>query len=117
MPRGLTLGDTIRKLRLKTGIALREMARRVGVSASHQSDIEHGRRMPSDELLQKIAAQLAAVGGTYESLRLLKPQLEDDLDAWVTADKHVRQLLREAKDEGLSGRKLLDAYRSTREGG
>ena len=48
MPKGISLGDTIRKLRLRAGLTLREMARRVGVSASHQSDIEHGRRMPSD---------------------------------------------------------------------
>ena len=93
------------------------MARRVGVSASHQSDIEHGRRMPSDEVLQKIADQLSEVGGTYEALRLLKPRLEEDLDEWVTSDRHVRQLLREWKDSGVSGRKLLKRYREDVSGG
>lgn len=119
MQKGISLGDTIRKLRLRAGLALREMARRVGVSASHQSDIEHGRRMPSDEVLRKIADQLSEVGGTFEAMRLLKPQLEEDLDKWVTADRHVRQLLREWKDSGVSGRRLLERYRedlSDREG-
>ena len=120
MPRRASLGDTIRKLRLSAGLTLREMARRVGISASHQSDIEHGRRMPSDGVLRKIADQLSKVGGTYEALRLLKPQLEEDLDKWVTTDRDVRQLLREWKDSGVSGRKLLKRYRedvSGREGG
>ena len=120
MARGTSLGGAIRKMRLRAGVTLREMARRVGVSASHQSDIEHGRRMPSDGVLRKIADQLSGVGGTYEALRLLKPQLEEDLDEWVTTDWHVRQLLREWKDSGVSGRKLLERYRedlSGREGG
>ena len=111
MPKGTSLGATIRKLRLRAGLTLREMARRVGVSAPHQSDIEHGRRMPSDPVLQKIAHELAEVGGTYERLRLLKPQLEKDLDKWVSTDRDLRQLLREWKDSGVSGRKLLKRYR------
>ena len=117
MPRGTSLGATIRKLRLRAGLTLREMARRVGVSAPHQSDIEHGRRMPSDVVLQKIADELAEVGGSYEVLRLLKPQLEEDLDRWVTSDRHVRQLLREWKDSGVSGRRLLKRYREDLSGG
>ena len=111
MPRGISLGGTIRKLRLKAGLTLREMARRVGVSAPHQSDIEHGRRMPSDGVLQKIAHELSEVGGSYEVLRLLNPRLEEDLGKWITKDRHVRQLLREWKDSGVSGRKLLERYR------
>ena len=67
--------------------------------------------MPSDAVLQKIADQLSDVGGTYDALRLLKPQLEEDLDEWVTSDRHVRQLLREWKDSGVSGRRLLRQYR------
>ena len=108
---GSSLGETIRSHRLQAQLTLREMARRVEISASHQSDIEHGRRMPSDQVLRKIAHQLYEVGGRYQALRALKPQLEEDLDEWVTADRHVRQLLREWKDSGLSGRRLLERYR------
>ena len=48
--------------------------------------------MPSDPVLRNIADHLSEVGGNYEALRLLKPQLEEDLDKWVTTDRHVRQL-------------------------
>ena len=111
MPRGPSLGGTIRKLRLKVHITLRELARRVDVSPAHLSDIEHGRRMPSDDLLRRIAAEFADVGATYESLRILKPQLEDDLEKWVAESSVVRELLREAKNSPRSAREMLDRLR------
>jgi len=111
MAKAPPLGTRIRKLRLKADITLREMARRVGVSAAHMSDVEHGRRMPSDEVLQRIASELKSVGATYEGLRLLKPQLEDDLEEWVSKSSEVRQLFRMAKDSGLSAREMMDRIR------
>ena len=107
------LGRTIRKLRLKAEITLRELARRVKVSAAHMSDIEKERRMPSDDLLRRIAEELAHVGAKYEELRLLKPRIEDDVERWYTEDPEVRALFREAKDSGLSAREILAGLRRT----
>lgn len=54
-----TLGEMIRDLREKKDFSLREFARKLGnISAAHISDIELGRRFPSDELLTKISALL-----------------------------------------------------------
>lgn len=51
-----TLGDRLRELRDASDLSLRELARKLGdVSAAHLSDIEFGRRFPSDELLAKLA--------------------------------------------------------------
>jgi len=53
------LGNRIRELRKASGASLREFARKLGnVSAAHVSDIELGRRFPSDGLLSKIASVL-----------------------------------------------------------
>ena len=52
-----TLGDTIREARLAR-FKLREFARLLDVSPTHLSDVENGRRVPSEELLMKIASQL-----------------------------------------------------------
>ena len=55
----MTLGEKIRELREKKDISLREFAKKIGdVSAAHISDIELGRRYPSDSLFLKIAALL-----------------------------------------------------------
>ena len=54
----LSLGDKIKDLRTQLGISLRELARRSDMSAPHLSDIELGRRFPSEELLLRLAQEL-----------------------------------------------------------
>lgn len=44
---------TVKKLREKAGIGLRDMARLVGVSPAFLCDVEHGRRTLSPELRRK----------------------------------------------------------------
>jgi len=53
---GNSLGDRLRQLREERDLSLRELAQHLGgVTAAHLSDIEFGRRYPSDELLAKLA--------------------------------------------------------------
>lgn len=52
------LGQYIRELRDKKDLSLRELAKKVSCSAAFLSDIELGRRYPSDELLSKISKEL-----------------------------------------------------------
>lgn len=60
-----TLGERIRELREAADKSLRELAREVEVSAAFMSDIELGKRYPSDEVLEKIAGKL---GTTRQAL-------------------------------------------------
>ena len=53
-----TLGQRIRELRDGMDVSLREFAKKLGVTPAHLSDIELGRRFPSDALLKRIAANL-----------------------------------------------------------
>jgi quercetin dioxygenase-like cupin family protein/DNA-binding XRE family transcriptional regulator len=52
------IGQQLRRARLAAGISLREMARRVDVSASFISQVELGRTMPSVGTLYSIASEL-----------------------------------------------------------
>lgn len=52
-----TLGEFIRHKRDELDISLRELARRLGVSAPFVSDVELGRRYPGDEILAKMASE------------------------------------------------------------
>jgi transcriptional regulator with XRE-family HTH domain len=54
----LTLGERIRELREAKDVSLREFATQLGLSAAFVSDIELGRRYPSDAVLNQIATQL-----------------------------------------------------------
>jgi transcriptional regulator with XRE-family HTH domain len=53
-----TFGETIRTYREEAGLSLRELARKVSVSAPFMSDVELGRRFPKEETLQVIATVL-----------------------------------------------------------
>ena len=61
-----TLGQRIRELRDQEDLSLRELAEKVGVSAAFLSDIELGRRYPSDSKLMKIAQ---ALGSSLDELQ------------------------------------------------
>lgn len=53
-----TLGEQIRELREKQDISLRELARQLKVTAPFWSDVELGRRYPSDDVLARVATIL-----------------------------------------------------------
>src|SRR5690242_7688956 len=53
-----TLGEVVRELREKADLSLRELAKELDVSPPFVSDVELGRRYPSNETLQKIAKVL-----------------------------------------------------------
>ena len=52
------LGDLLRDLRQAANLSLRELAKFVDVSAPFLSDVELGRRYPSDEVLGRVAKTL-----------------------------------------------------------
>jgi transcriptional regulator with XRE-family HTH domain len=54
----ISLGQRIRELRDKAGLSLRKLADQIDISSPFLSDIELGRRLPSEEILVKLAAAL-----------------------------------------------------------
>src|SRR5260370_42315585 len=55
---GISLGQRIHELRDKADLSLRGLAKRIGISSPFLSDIELGRRFPSEEILAKLAGAL-----------------------------------------------------------
>lgn len=53
-----SLGQKLRELRDAADLSLRELAKVIDVSAPFLSDVELGRRFPSDEVLAKLAKVL-----------------------------------------------------------
>jgi transcriptional regulator with XRE-family HTH domain len=50
-----TLGEAIREVRLAKGLTLRQLAKKLGVSAPFLSDVEHDRRRPARDRFPKLA--------------------------------------------------------------
>jgi transcriptional regulator with XRE-family HTH domain len=57
-PRPNYFGSALRKTREGVGLSLRRIADSSGISPTFLSDIEHGRRMPSREIVGKLAAAM-----------------------------------------------------------
>lgn len=56
----ITLGQRLRDLRESAGLSLREVAKAANISAPFLSDVELGRRFPTNETLALIAQRLRA---------------------------------------------------------
>jgi transcriptional regulator with XRE-family HTH domain len=54
----ISLGQRLHELRDRADLSLRELAKKVGISGPFLSDIELGRRFPSEEILAKLARAL-----------------------------------------------------------
>src|ERR1700756_4021879 len=54
----ISLGQRLHELREKADLSLRELSKKVGISGPFLSDIELGRRFPSEEILAKLASAL-----------------------------------------------------------
>lgn len=53
-------GEILRKARESAGLGLREIATKLGVSATHVSDVERGHRKPSTAFLERYLAVIGA---------------------------------------------------------
>jgi transcriptional regulator with XRE-family HTH domain len=96
----ITLGEKLRNLREKADLSLRELAKMIDVSAPFLSDVELGRRFPSDEKLSLLAHHLAVpieelkTFDTRESMSDLKRLAEANPSlgfAFRTLLDHVKQ--------------------------
>ena len=85
------LGRIIKQQRIFTGLTLRELSTKSGVSSSHLSRIEKGERFPSGHILQRIAEPLGfKESELFASAGYLSPQPSTMTE--VIAENHVKQL-------------------------
>ena len=102
-----TFGDRIRELREQNDMSLRELAKKVGgLSAAFLSDVELGRRHPSEKVLAEMARNL---GTTVEDLRSYdtRPPI-DDLRRMATADPRFGLAFRLVRDKQVSAEELIE---------
>lgn len=103
----MTLGERIRELREQTDLSLRELAREVDVTAAFMSDIELGKRYPSDDVLKRIAQKLkvpVAELAAYDA----RPPI-DELRRKSTSSPAYGFALRRMVEEDISAEDLMKA--------
>ena len=101
-----TLGERIREIRETRDLSLRELASRVGVSPPFMSDVELGRRFPSDKHMVAIAGVLET---SLEELRQFdtRPPLKEFRKA-AMADPAYGYAFRRMIDNNVSAGDILD---------
>ncbi len=108
-----TLGQTIRELRESKDLSGRELAKKVDVSAAFLSDVELGRRHPSDETLVKIAHFLGHPVGQLRALDT-RPAVEE-IRRLAASDPAYGFAFRQLVDKQLSAEALLELVNGKRD--
>lgn len=101
-----TLGEHIRDLREKKDISVRELARQLKASAAFLSDVELGRRHPSNELMERLARCLDTTAQELQQYDTRPPVQE--LKRLAANDPAMGFALRRVVNEGVTAKDLLE---------
>jgi transcriptional regulator with XRE-family HTH domain len=95
-----SFGNKLRKLRIQTGIGLRELARLINTSPGYLSDVELERvPPPSEEVILRIAIALDA---DKNELLLAAKKVDPELSNYVAQQPQAADFLRLAKEREFS---------------
>ena len=108
------LGMYIDRLRDERDISLRELAKRLGCSAPFLSDVIHGRRFPSGEMMAKIAQELGISESDLREHDLRAPL--DEIKRRSHADPRLAMAFRTVIDKNVSGEELMKWIEENRSG-
>ena len=101
--RELPFGEYLTQLREAKDVTLRELARKIGVSAPFLSDVEKNRRAPlTAERLEKVAAVLGLSeeekAEMYDMAGKQRNTIAPDLPEYIMEREYVSAALRTARD-------------------
>jgi len=101
----MPLGEYLRELRDERDLSLREFAKKLDCSAAFISDVELGRRFPSEKILKDMATVLSV---TFEELREhdIRPPIEEIKKA-TAHDPRYALAFRTVLDHGIKPDELL----------
>jgi transcriptional regulator with XRE-family HTH domain len=101
-----TLGEHIRELREKKDLSVRELAKRINVTPPFLSDVELGRRHPSEDVLGRLARELDTTVVELNKHDARPPVQE--LKRIAAANPAMGFALRKVVDDGVSPEDLLE---------
>lgn len=102
------LGSFIRTKREAKKLSLRGLAEQLDIAPAHQSDIEHGRRYPSPDVLERTAK---ALGVDLDEMKAADTRVQRELKEWLEQNPGVQTLLKDFQKSGRSGEELVAAWR------
>jgi transcriptional regulator with XRE-family HTH domain len=98
-----TFGRWIRDSRVALRKSLRDVAGKLDIAPSYLSDIEHDRRVPSEEVLRGLAKELSL---DFEEAITRAGRVGDEAEQYLRQIPEARVLLRRASEAKLSAEDL-----------
>jgi transcriptional regulator with XRE-family HTH domain len=118
MPDTRTFGDWIREARVARDLSLRELARLLKIAPSYLSDIENGRRIPSEEVTRELSRVLEL---DFDELMAVAGRVGVDTERYLRRTPAAGALFRKISEGRLSDAdlrrldKTVEAMRSRRD--
>lgn len=107
----MAIGQHLRELRDKRDLSLREFAKKLGCSAAFVSDVELGRRYPSEEVLSDMARILGVTVAELKS-HDIRPPIEEIKRATAN-DPRYAFAFRTVIDSGVTPDQLVSLAKRT----
>jgi transcriptional regulator with XRE-family HTH domain len=93
-----TLGEVLREARVKAGTTLRDFAKVLDLAPSYVSDIENDRRIPSEDVLRRLAEEL---GLRFDDLMARAGRVGGDAERYLKRHPTAGMLFRRISDKRL----------------
>ncbi|MFW0178315.1 helix-turn-helix transcriptional regulator [Rothia sp. P7208] len=105
-PNAKSFGSFLKEKRLEVGVTQRALARKLDVARQHMSVLEAGKRLPSSELAEQLAAELALSSDDkdlmLDAIAKDKEAVPTDIGGYIMDTDLARVALRKARDAKLS---------------
>ena len=101
-------GPFIREIRIQKGLGQRELASKIGVSASYLNDIEKDKRTaPKLDIIKKISSILSIDNKKLNDLAgISKKTLAPDINDFIDNNPKIISLIRTIQENNLNENKL-----------
>lgn len=100
-----SFGEELKHLRLKKNLGVRELAKMIPISPAYLIDIEKNNRIPSAEVIEKIAR---ALNCDSDKLLTLAKKISPETEKYLREDPVIGKFLRKAKETGFTDWKALE---------
>lgn len=100
-----TIGEIIAEARQKSGLSLRAVAGRIPINFSYLSEIEKGRRMPSEKVILALSEQ-AELRLDFDYLMAHSTRLGKSAENYLKKRPALGRIIRKIAHNNLSNEKL-----------
>ena len=98
-----TLGEWLREARMDKDVSLRALAKQMEITPSYLSDIENDRRVPAEDVLQKLTGALDL---SFDDAMAMAGRFGEQTDRYIKRQPEAVKLMRRVSAANLTAEEL-----------